>query len=135
MTAVRVATDRDVEPALAVWRASERARSQPPGPARTSRTRDALRAPTSLVLVAGDPVHGVLLVQLVGTRLEIGLLCVEPTARRTGVARSLVEALQARYPDVAAWSEQPEVCEALGLVRTGAARGAAVEVLLSRAGA
>lgn len=136
MTAVRVGTARDVEPALAVWRACEQARSQPPGPARTTGTRNALRSPSSLLLVAGDPVQGVLLVELVGTRLEVALLCVEPSVQRSGVGRSLVDALHSRYPVVAAWSEQPEVCEALGLVRTGAVRAdGAVELSLSRAGA
>ena len=135
MTVVRVGTARDVEPALGVWRACERDRSQPPGAARTTRTRDALRAPTSLLLVAGEPVAGVLLVALVGKRLEVALLCVEPSVRRTGVARSLVDALRARYPDVAVWSEQPEVCEALGAVRTGDVRGEQVELVLSAAAA
>ena len=135
MTPVRVGTARDVEPALAVWRACEQARSQPPGTARTTRTRDRLRSPSSLLLVTGEPVVGVLLVELVAKRLEVALLCVQPSVQRTGVARSLVEALRSRYPAVAAWSEQPEVCEALGLVRTGELRDEQVELVLSPAGA
>lgn len=125
---VRVGVEQDVEPALAVWRACERARSQPPGQARTSAARSALRAPTSLLLVAGAPPVGMLLVELVGTRLEVSMLCVAPDAQRTGVARALVDALLARYPQVWTWSRAPEVCEALGFTRTGQVRDDEVEL-------
>ena len=118
----------DVEAALAVWVAVQRAASQPPGAARTTRMRTALRASTSLLLVSGDPVVGLLLVELVGRRLELTMLAVEPAHERTGVARALVGGLLARYPDVACWSATPEVYEVLGFVRTGAERDGAVEL-------
>ena len=117
---VRVGTD--VEAALAVWGAVQRAASQPPGSARTARVRAELRAPTSLLLVAGDPVIGMLLVALVGRRLELTMLCVHPDHQRTGVGRALMAAAVGRYPTIAAWSSEPALCEALGLVRTGVTR-------------
>ncbi len=90
--------------------------------------RTALRSPTSLLLVSGDPVVGMLLVELVGKRLELTVLVVDPAHQRTGVARALVGGLLSRYPDVACWSASPEVCEALGFVRTGAELDDAVEL-------
>ena len=90
--------------------------------------RTALRSPTSLLLVSGDPVVGLLLVELVGQRLELTMLAVDPAAQRSGVASCLVSGLLARYPDVACWSASPEVCEALGFVRTGAERDGSVEL-------
>jgi ribosomal protein S18 acetylase RimI-like enzyme len=125
---VRVGSARDVDAALAVWRACERERSQPPGQGRTTRARDALRAPTSLLLVAGEPVVGMLLVELVARRLELTMLFVEPDSQRAGVARSLVDALLARYPVVHAWSTTPDACVALGFTPTGVTRDGAVEV-------
>ncbi|MCW2615070.1 MAG: hypothetical protein JWN08_2064 [Frankiales bacterium] len=102
--------------------------SQPPGQARTTRARSALRSPTSLLLVAGEPVVGMLLVELVGTRLELTMLFVHPSQQRTGTGRSLVTALVGRFPAVSAWSAAPEVCEALGFRRTGRARDDEVEL-------
>ena len=69
-----------------------------------------------------------LLVELVGQRLELALLAVDPAHQRAGVARALIGGLLSRYPDVAGWSTTPEVCEALGFVRTGAERDGAVEL-------
>ena len=100
----------------------QRAASQPPGSARTARVRAELRAPTSLLLVAGDPVVGMLLVALVARRLEVTMLCVHPDHQRVGVGRSLVAAAVGRYPTIVAWSSEPPVCEALGLTRTGVTR-------------
>lgn len=117
-----------MEPALAVWRAALVAASQPPGQGRTSATRSRLRSPTSLLLVTGDPVVGVLLVELVAKRLEVTMLVVTPDHRRTGVARAMVEGLLARFPAVCAWSTAPEVCEALGFTRTGRTRDDEVEL-------
>ena len=105
-----------------MWVAVQRAASQPPGSARTARVRAELRAPTSLLLVAGDPVVGMLLVALISRRLEVTLLCVHPDHQRVGVGRSLVAAAVGRYPTIAAWSSEPAVCEALGLARTGVTR-------------
>ena len=105
-----------------MWVAVQRAASQPPGSARTARVRAKLRAPTSLLLVAGDPVVGMLLVALVTRRLEVTMLCVHPDHQRVGVGRSLVAAAVGRYPTIAAWSSEPAVCEALGLARTGVTR-------------
>ena len=105
-----------------MWVAVQRAASQPPGSARTARVRAELRAPTSLLLVAGDPVVGMVLVALVTRRLEVTLLCVHPDHQRVGVGRSLMAAAVGRYPTIAAWSSEPAVCEALGLARTGVTR-------------
>ena len=105
-----------------MWVAVQRVASQPPGSARTARVRAELRAPTSLLLVAGDPVVGMLLVALVRRRLEVTLLCVHPDHQRVGVGRCLVAAAVGRYPTIAAWSSEPAVCEALGLARTGVTR-------------
>ena len=105
-----------------MWVAVQRAASQPPGSARTARVRAELRAPTSLLLVAGDPVVGMLLVALVTRRLEVTMLCVHPDHQRVGVGRCLVAAAVGRYPTIAAWSSEPAVCEALGLARTGVTR-------------
>ena len=112
-----------------MWAAVQRAASQPPGPARTTRTRSALRSPTALLLVTGEPVVGMLLVELVARRLELTMLCVAPEGQRAGVGRSLLEALVRRYPSVHTWSRTPEVCEALGLTRTGQVREEAVELV------
>ena len=73
--------------------------------------------------MTGDPVAGILLVALVGQRLEVTLLCVRPDRRRAGVGRALVAAAVARYPTITAWSPEPWLCEGLGLLRTGATRG------------
>ena len=100
----------------------QRAASQPPGAARASRVRSALRAPTSLLLVAGEPVVGMALVELAGQRLEVTMLCVHPDHRGEGVARALVTAVVDRYPTVATWTVEPERYEALGFARTGAVR-------------
>lgn len=100
----------------------QRAASQPPGAARATRVRSALRAPTSLLLVAGEPVVGMALVELTGRRLEATMLCVHPDHQGAGVARALVTAVVARYPTVTAWTLEPERCERLGLVRTGSVR-------------
>ena len=105
-----------------MWVAVQRGASQPPGSARTARVRAELRAPTSLLLVAGEPVVGMLLVALVTRRLEVAMLCVHPDHQRVGVGRSLVAAAVGRYPTIAAWSSEPAVCEALGLIRTGVTR-------------
>lgn len=126
---VRIGTAYDVEAALAVWAATQREASQPPGPARTHRVRAALRSPTSLVLVAGDPVVGMLLAELSDRRLELTMLCVAPAQQRTGVGRALVGALLDRYPVVATWTAQPAVAESLGFTRTGRARDADVELV------
>lgn len=107
----------------------QRAASQPPGAARTTRVRTALRAPTSLLLVAGEPVVGMLLVELAGQRLEVTMLCVHPDRRRAGVGRALVRAAAERYPGIACWSADPKLCEALGLVRTGGVRDDEVELV------
>lgn len=117
-----------MEPALAVWRAALVATSQPPGQGRTTAARSRLRSPTSLLLVAGDPVVGLLLVELVAERLEVTLLVVAPDHRRAGVAAALVAALLARFPAVSAWSTAPQVCEALGFTRTGRTRDGEVEL-------
>ena len=82
----------------------------------------ALRSPTSLLLVAGAPVTGMLLLELAGDRLVVTMLAVDPPSRRQGVARALTTALLARYPTVTTWSTAPELCQALGMVRTGATR-------------
>ena len=100
----------------------QRAASQPPGAARATRVRSALRAPTSLLLVAGEPVVGMLLVELAGRRLEVTMLCVHPDHQGDGIGRALVTAVVDRYPTVAAWTVEPERCEALGFARTGAVR-------------
>ena len=126
---VRIGTAYDVEAALAVWAATQREVSQPPGPARTHRVRAALRSPTSLVLVAGDPVVGMLLAELSDRRLELTMLCVAPAQQRTGVGRALVGALLDRYPVVATWTARPTVAESLGFTRTGRARDADVELV------
>ena len=126
---VRVGTAYDVEPALAVWAATQRAASQPPGPARTHRVRAALRSPTSLVLVAGEPVVGLLLAELSDRRLELTMLCVAPAQQRTGVGRALVDALLDRYPVVATWTAQPALAESLGFARTGRVRDDEVELV------
>ena len=84
--------------------------------------RDRLRSPASLHLVVGEPVVGVLLVELVDRRLELTLLCVHPDDQRSGLGGALVAAALARYPALTAWSAEPATCEALGLVRTGAVR-------------
>ena len=81
-----------------------------------------------MLLVAGDPIVGLLLVELIDTRLEVTLLCVEPEAQRGGVARALVAALLARYPQVTGWSAAPGVCESLGFTRTGRQRGDELEL-------
>ncbi len=106
----------------------QRAASQPPGAARTTRVRTSLRAPTSLLLVAGEPVVGLLLVELVAGRLEVTMLCVHPEHQRAGVGRALVAAAAERYPSITAWSDDPARCEALGLVRTGQVRNHEVEL-------
>ena len=126
---MRVGTAYDVEPALAVWTATQRAASQPPGPARTSRVRAALRSPTALLLVAGDPVVGMLLVELTDRRLEVTMLHVTPASQRTDVGRALVAALLGRYPVVATWTDQPAVAESLGFTRTGRERQDEVELV------
>lgn len=100
----------------------QRAASQPPGAARATRVRSSLRAPTSLLLVAGEPVVGMALVELAGRRLEVTMLCVHPDHQGAGVARALVRAVVARYPTVTAWTLEPERCEALGFTRTGVVR-------------
>lgn len=117
-----------MEPALGVWRAALVAASQPPGQGRTTAARGRLRSPTSFLLVAGEPVVGMLLVELVAKRLEVTLLVVAPDARRAGIARALVAALLARFPAVSTWSTAPETCEALGFVRTGRTRTDEVEL-------
>ena len=104
------------------------AASQPPGQGRTTAARSRLRSPTALLLVAGEPVVGMLLVELVAKRLEVTMLLVAPDHRHAGVARALVEALLARFPAVSAWSTAPEAYEALGFVRTGRTRDDEVEL-------
>ncbi len=128
MPDVRVGTKDDTAAAVAVWTATQRAASQPPGQARTTAVRTALRSPTSLLLVAGDPVVGMLLVELVDARLELTMLHVDPAAQRRGVARALVDALLLRYPAVATWTDAPVLAEALGFVRTGRTRDRLVEL-------
>lgn len=73
-----------------------------------------------------------LLVELLGRRLEVTMLCVEPDHRRTGAARALVDAVRARFPVVHAWSEEPDICVAIGFTPTGELREGAVELLLTR---
>lgn len=111
-----------------MWRSALVAASQPPGQGRTTAARSRLRSPTALLLVAGDPVVGLLLVELVATRLEVTMLVVAPDHRSTGVGRALVDALLARFPAVSAWSTAPQACEALGFVRTGRTRADEVEL-------
>ena len=115
-----------------MWQSGQRAISQPPGQARTTRVRTALRSPASLLLVAGDPVAAMLLVELAERRLEVTMLCVEPGHRRAGAARALVGAVRERFPVVHAWSEEPDLCVALGFAPTGERRDGAVEVTLTR---
>ena len=89
-----------------------------------------------MLLVAGEPVVGMLLVALVGRRLEVTMLRVHPDHQRAGTGRALVAAAVDRYPALAAWSSSPQTCEALGLVRTGAVRDdGAVEVAAGTVGA
>lgn len=126
---MRVGGKDDVAAAVSVWQSGERLRSQPPGPARTTRVRTALRSPASLLLVAGEPVAAMLLVELLDRRLEVTMLCVAPQHRSTGAARALVAAVRARFPVVHGWSTEPDCCEALGFVRTGRQRDGAVEVV------
>ena len=131
---VRVGTAYDVGPALAVWAATQRAASQPPGPARAGRVRAALRSPTGLLLVAGDPVVGMLLVELADRQLVLTMLSVAPGSQRSGVGRALVGALLDRYPVVSTWTEQPAAAEALGFTRTGRTREAEVELVTGGGG-
>lgn len=104
----------------------QRAASQPPGAGRTAAFRASLRSATSLLLVAAQPVVGLLLVELVDRRLQLTQLHVHPEHQRRGVGRSLVAALLQRYPQV--WCAQPELALPLGLVRTGREDGDAVEL-------
>ena len=59
---------------------------------------------------------------------EVCELHVHPDAQSQGLGRSLVDAVVARYPSVAAWSSAPEACEALGFARTGEVRDGQVEL-------
>ena len=74
------------------------------------------------------------LVELAGQRLELTMLCVHPDHQGGGVGRALLKAAVDRYPAVAAWTAEPERCEALGFVRTGAVRAeGSVEVAPAQA--
>lgn len=73
-----------------------------------------------------------LLVELVERRLEVTMLCVEPGHRRAGAARALLAGLRQRFPVVHAWSEEPDLCVALGFAPTGRKRDSAVELVLTR---
>jgi predicted N-acetyltransferase YhbS len=124
---VRVATAYDEQPVLDVLRADGDATGRQPSKARLAAVRATLRSPASLTLVADDAgeVVGVLRAELADDdpgRLRLGLLCVTPERRRTGIARALVRALLDRFGSVAAWTADEAVTALLvgeGFVPSG----------------
>ena len=125
---VRVATAYDEQPVLDVLRADGDATGRQPSQARLAAVRATLRSPASLTLVADDAgeVVGVLRAELGGDddpgRLRLGLLCVTPGRRRTGIGRALVRALLDRFGSVVAWTADEAVTALLvgeGFVASG----------------
>jgi len=124
---VRVATAYDEQPVLDVLRADGDATGRQPSKARLAAVRATLRSPASLTLVADDAgeVVGVLRAELADDdpgRLRLGLLCVTPGRRRTGIGRALVRALLDRFGSVAAWTADEAVTALLvgeGFVPSG----------------
>ena len=125
---VRVATAYDEQPVLDVLRADGDATGRQPSKARLAAARANLRSAASLTLVADDDgaVVGVLRAELGGDddpgRLRLGLLCVTPGRRRTGIGRALVRALLDRFGSVAAWTADEAVTALLvgeGFVPSG----------------
>jgi ribosomal protein S18 acetylase RimI-like enzyme len=90
---IRTATHADIPAVLALW---DEARSDH---AETPDTRDAvqrlLETDPSALLVAGE-VDGALIAAFDGWRGNLYRLAVKPDRRRTGIARALVEAGEAR---------------------------------------
>ncbi len=122
MTVVRAGTGLDEDVAVGLWQAAQAGLGRRNGGTRAQRVRTALRSRDALLLVAeqdGEPV-GILLAALVrqtGTvGLEVTHLAVEPPAQRSGVGRSLLSALTARYPAVSVWVQVDDDA-ALGLFR------------------
>ena len=138
---VRVATAYDEQPVLDVLRADGDATGRQPSKARLAAVRATVRSAASLTLVADDDgaVVGVLRAELGSPdepgRLRLGLLCVTPDRRRTGVGRALVRALLDRFGSVAAWTADAAVAALLlgeGFVASGRTREDGARELVTR---
>lgn len=104
MTTVRPGTGLDEDAVVAVWQAAQADRGRRSGGTRAQRLRTRLRGRDALPLVAerDGAVVGVLLAEIAGGALEVGLVAVHPDAQRGGVGRALVDALLARFPHAVA---------------------------------
>ncbi len=87
-----------------MWQAALAADGRRSGGTRAQRLRARLRSPQALALVAerDGAVVGVLLAEIAGGRLEVGLVAVAPAVQRSGVGRDLVAALLDRFPTAVA---------------------------------
>lgn len=143
---LRRATGGDAEAALEAWRAARAGAGQRPSAARVARVADKLAAPDALLVVAvqDDDVVGFALGEwgrgddgageLEPGLLHLALLCVHPSAQRSGLGSALAEELaDTAYPKgarrLSAWVPEADriataFFEAVGLEATGRTQSA-----------